>query len=448
MIDFEKLKDALVKAATAAGIEQYEIYFKTARDAMAEALGDEISGFSFGVSGGICFRCIFGGRMGYASTELMTTDEMRELVLRAVENAKHIESDDEVFIYPGSSEYGKKTAQHVEFPDAALLKNNALALQQSTYAKSKSVTDGTQSRVFAYETETRIFNSKGLSLANTAGMTGGFVRAVVKVDGESADDYDYALGCGLDRLLPLSERAVAGARAKIGAVEIESGKYDVIIDGRQMLNLLAAFSTVFSGKSARLGLSLLAGKEGSEVAAPCITICDDPFDPNCPMQTTFDAEGVAVYTKNVVEKGVLKTLLYDLSNAKKAGTRSTGNASKGSYADAVDISPFCLSIKPGACSLEELFQIALGGLYVTEIKGLHAGANYATGDFSVECAGFLVEDGQRGRPVKSFTIAGNFYGLLKSITHVGSKVEYGIPSGYTVFASPAVLARNISTAGK
>jgi PmbA protein len=245
-----------------------------------------------------------------------------------------------------------------------------------------------------------------------------------------------------------SARAVAGARAKIGAVEIESGKYDVIIDGRQMLNLLAAFSTVFSGKSARLGLSLLAGKEGSEVAAPCITICDDPFDPNCPMQTTFDAEGVAVYTKNVVEKGVLKTLLYDLSNAKKAGTRSTGNASKGSYADAVDISPLCLSIKPGACSLEELFQIALGGLYVTEIKGLHAGANYATGDFSVECAGFLVEDGQRGRPVKSFTIAGNFYGLLKSITHVGSKVEYGIPSGYTVFASPAVLARNISTAGK
>ena len=101
MIDFEKLKDALVKAATAAGIEQYEIYFKTARDAMAEALGDEISGCSFGGSGGICFRCIFGGRMGYASTELMTTDEMRELGLRAVENAKHIESDDEGFIYPG-----------------------------------------------------------------------------------------------------------------------------------------------------------------------------------------------------------------------------------------------------------------------------------------------------------------------------------------------------------
>ena len=77
MIDFEKLRAALVEAASAAGIEQYEIYYKSVRDAVAEALGDEISGFSFGVMGGICFRCIVGGRMGYASTELMNTDEMR-----------------------------------------------------------------------------------------------------------------------------------------------------------------------------------------------------------------------------------------------------------------------------------------------------------------------------------------------------------------------------------
>ena len=125
-----------------------------------------------------------------------------------------------------------------------------------------------------------------------------------------------------------------------------------------MLCLLSAFSSVFSGKSARLGLSLLAGKEGIEIASPCITITDDPFDPNCPMQTPFDAEGVAAYTKNVIEKGVLKTLLYDLTNAKKAGVESTGNASKSSYADTVDISPFCFSIKPGKYSLEELFAVA------------------------------------------------------------------------------------------
>ena len=88
------------------------------------------------------------------------------------------------------------------------------------------------------------------------------------------------------------------------------------------------------------------------------------------------------------------------------------------------------------------------GLYITEVKGLHAGANETTGDFSVESAGFEIKDGRKGRSVKSFTIAGNFYTLLKSITHVGNKTEYGISGGYTVYASPAVLIRNISAAGK
>ena len=47
---------------------------------------------------------------------------------------------------------------------------------------------------------------------------------------------------------------------------------------------------------------------------------------------TFDGEGVAAYAKNVVEKGVLTTLLHNLKTAAKAGVRSTGNASKASYA--------------------------------------------------------------------------------------------------------------------
>ncbi len=448
MTGFEKLKKALIEAAESAGIDKYEIYYKSAREVSTETLKDEISNFSSGVSGGICFRCIIGGKMGYASTELMESGEMCELVSRAANNAKYIENNDEVFIYGGSAEYGRKTSSPVVFPDAGLMKKNALALQRNTYAESEYVTDGTQSQIFAFETETHIYNSMGLDLHNAAGMSGGFVHAVIKENGEPANEFEFALGHELENLLPLSKKAVEEARSKIGAGETASGVYDIVIDGRQMRSILAAFSSVFSGKSARLGLSLLAGKENTSVASECVTLTDDPFDPNCPVQTTFDAEGVAVYRKSVIENGVLKTLLYDLTNAKKAGKISTGNASKGSYADMVGIRPYRFGIEPGQYSLDELFEIMGNGLYITEVKGLHAGANETTGDFSVESAGFEIKDGKKGRPVKSFTIAGNFYTLLKSITHVGNKTEYGIPGGYTVYASPAVLVRNISAAGK
>jgi PmbA protein len=413
-----------------------------------ETLKDDISNFSSGVSGGICFRCIVDGKMGYASTEIMEPDEMRELVSRASNNAKYIENHDEAIIFKGSAQYGRKTSCPAIFPETGLMKKNALELQRNTYAQSKFVTDGTQSQIFAFETETYLSNSRGLNLHNVAGMSGGYVKAVIKENGESSEDFEFALGHDLESLLPLSKAAVDTARSKIGAGEIPSGRYDIVLNGRQMRSILSAFSPVFSGKRAYLGLSLLAGKENTAVASDCVTITDDPFDPNCPVQTFFDAEGVAVYRKSVVEKGVLKTLLYDLANAKKAGVESTANASKGNYADTVGISPYRFGIEPGEYSLEKLFEIMGNGLYITEIKGLNAGADEKTGDFSIESAGFEVKNGKIIRPVKSFTIAGNFYELLKNISHIGNKTEYGIPGGYTVFASPAVLVRNISAAGK
>ena len=91
--------------------------------------------------------------------------------------------------------------------------------------------------------------------------------------------------------------------------------------------------------------------------------------------------------------------------------------------------------------------MAENGIYVTEVKGLHAGANPVTGDFSIESAGFLIKDGKKATPVRSFTIAGNFFDMLKAISALSDKVEVGI-GGPTVFGSPAVLIKDMSVAGK
>ena len=87
------------------------------------------------------------------------------------------------------------------------------------------------------------------------------------------------------------------------------------------------------------------------------------------------------------------------------------------------------------------------GLYITELKGLHAGANAVTGDFSIESAGFLVEDGKITKPVHSFTVAGNFFDLLKAIDGVADNVQMGLP-GTSIIAAPDVLVRNLSVAGE
>lgn len=448
MNNFENLKNVLISAADTAGIEKYEIYYQSGSEISAETLKNELSNFSFGTTGGICFRCVIDGRIGYASTELMQEDEMYDLVRRAATNAHFIESEGNGVFFDGSGSYGTKTSEYKPLPDVTVLKNNAIELQKQNYLQSEYVSDGTQAVTMAYEIETIICNSEGMNLSNKASMSGCYSYIIINKDGEPSYGIKFSKGCDMDKLNDISQQAHEIALSKLNAGEVETGTYDIIISGEQMRHLLSAFWTIFSSKNVRLGTSLLSNKIGQVVASKCITISDDPFDPNCPIQTTFDAEGVAVYKKDLVKDGVLKTFLYNLYEASIVNANSTANAYKAGYSDTVGIRPYCFSVNPGEYTLEEMFGIMRDGIYITETKGLHAGTNAATGDFSIESAGFIVKDGKKQGAVKSFTISGNFYELLKNITHVENKLEYGMPSGLNVFASPSVLIKNISVAGK
>ncbi len=445
---FEELKNALISAAERAGIEQYEIYYQVDESISAETLKQEISAFSSSTSGGICFRCIVDGKMGYASGELMTVEAMEELVLRAVENAGCIDSEDEVFIFGGSPSYAKLPEREIKLNDATNVRDCALRLQQATYAQDARVSDGGQTAAISVTSEIHLCNSNGLELSNRLGTSVAYVDAIVREGEDAQSGFEFAAGERYEDVADLPARAVENALSKFGAQTVESGKYDVIISGKTFRDFLATFSPIFSAKNAQMGLSLLAGKEGETVAAPCVTLVDDPMREGCPMQTTFDGEGVATARREIIAGGVLKTLLYDLTTAKKAGVESTGNGQKASYASPVSIAPYSFGISAGDATREDLFAAVGDGIFITECKGFHAGASAVTGDFSIESAGYRIRDGKRAEAIKSFTIAGNFFDLLKQIDRLGNEVQWGLPGSLTIFGSPDILLRGASIAGK
>jgi PmbA protein len=300
----------------------------------------------------------------------------------------------------------------------------------------------------AFTGEVCLANSHGLELYNKTGLSAAVVCAVIKQGEEASDAYEYACGSTMAELGDLPERVVGEAISKLGAKGVKTGNYNVIFNGKMVRALLSTFSSVFSAKNAQMGLSLLAGKEGETIAAECITICDDPAHEGFSNKTPFDGEGVATYKKNVVENGVLKTLLYDLTTADKAGKASTGNGQRGSYTSSVSIAPYCFSIEGGDISEEMLMSMAGDSIYVTELKGLHAGADAVTGDFSVESAGYLIENGKLGDAVKSFTVSGNFFELIKNVSALSDRVDFGLPSKATVFGAPSMLIKGLSVAGE
>lgn len=447
-MEFSKIKEILTEEAKKLGVTEYDIYFSQSESVSTETLKQEISSFSSSNGIGISFRCVRDGKFGYASSELITPDEVRGLVARAYENALYIESDDEAVIFRGSDHY--ETVETVTLPElsTAELKQIAMDIQKATYDASEYVTDGTQSSVGVIRGSVAMYNSYGLELQKSMNAYQYLVAAVVNKDGDSEEDYEYAFDTSFDKATALSAPTVESALSKVGAGQVESGSYDLVLSGKMMATMLATFSGAFSAKSAQLGLSLFAGKEGSKVAADFITVTDDPFSDMMLVKSAFDAEGVATAKKNVIENGVLTTLLYDLATAKKAGKETTANASRGSYAAPTSISPYCFYMNAGDKSFDELLGMAENGIYVTELKGLHAGANAVTGDFSIESAGYRIENGKLAGAVKSFTIAGNFYELIKNVDALSDKVSLARPGIERGFGAPDALLKNMSVAGK
>ena len=105
-------------------------------------------------------------------------------------------------------------------------------------------------------------------------------------------------------------------------------------------------------------------------------------------------------------------------------------------------------LENGDMTEEALLAKAGNGVYITDLSGLHAGADPISGDFSLQSAGFMLRDGKKCEYVKSFTVAGNFYDLLKNITAIADNCCLPMPFGMTTFGAPSVLVEGLSIAGK
>lgn len=445
---YQEFKEAVIGISKELQVADYELYYTESDSVSVETFQQEIKEYSTDSSMGVCYRCIRDGKAGYASTENLTEEEARSLVLRALENAKSIEGEEESFIHEKGDAYAVLPENTYAQPAGGKMTEAALALQKEMYAADSRVADGTQSYVAYGKSAYALCNSKGLDLEDKASyaLCGGF--ALVH-EGEEmfngSEDKDGRLE-DFD-LKEIAVKAVEDAVSTIGADSVPSGKYNVVFTGKAFAALLTTYDSVFSAEAAQKGMSLLKDKEGEKIAADIVTLIDDPMHEKSLVKRTFDGEGVATYEKNVIEGGVLKTLLHNLSTAAKAGVKSTGNGQKASYASTVGVGPFTFYLKPVEGTEEELLAAAGNGISIKSVSGLHAGANPVTGDFSLLADGFCIEDGKKTVPVKNITVSGNFFNLLKEIEKVGTDIKF-IRSMGGKCGSPSVLVRDMTIAGQ
>ena len=448
-MEFAEFKALAAAEAQKAGLADYELYYVSEESTEISMFNGETDSFTASLTGGVAFRCIVGGRIGAACTQELSEVEAAGLVRRARDNALTLEKEEEAFFAAGGAAYGeaRKADMPVLSPEA--LTETASAASEALKTSHEKITDRCSAEVMTQQLRTCLVNSRGVDLSWEASVDAVYMSAVVADGEETNDDYDIKAGdpAGMD-LKAMAEKAAAKAAAMLGAGVAPTGSWPVIFSSEAMCSLLSTFASAFSAENARKGLSPLKGKEGETIASQLVTVIDDPFYPDNPFQRSFDGEGSPAFKKEVISRGVLRTLLYDLSTAHAAGKQTTGNASRLSYDSPVSIQPYTFLLAPGELTEEELLAKCSDGVWIDFLGGLHAGANPISGDFSLQSAGFLVEKGKKTRPVRSFTVSGNFFELLKNIVALSDKAVLPRVGSLTAYASPAVLVKELTVSGE
>jgi predicted Zn-dependent protease len=149
------------------------------------------------------------------------------------------------------------------------------------------------------------------------------------------------------------------ARRGDGLLELEPGRYEVVLEPSCLANMLEFLRDGFNARTHAEGRSFVA--LGQPQLDPAFTLWDDATDLRA-ISRGFDAEGTPKRRVDLVHDGVPVALCHDRRTAAKAGTASTGHGFGG---DAGGI-PTNLFVAPGERSPEELIASVERGLLVTE----------------------------------------------------------------------------------
>jgi TldD protein len=229
--------------------------------------------------------------------------------------------------------------------------------------------------------------------------------------------------CSIEELsLKASSRAVR----MLSARKAPGGRMPVVISSKAGGTMIhEAIGHGLESDLSRQGLSVFAGKIGSRVASDLVTVIDDSTLPGKRGSFRFDDEGTPSQRTVLVEKGILRSYLYDRLSAMKDGTASTGNGRRESYKYRPIPRMTNTFIDRGESNADGIVGSVERGLLVEKMGG--GQVNTVTGDFVFEVQeGYLIEKGCKGELVRGATLMGNGPDVLKSIDMVGDDLGFSI----------------------
>ncbi len=371
----------------------------------------------------IAIRVFIGKRTGSAFTNIPSKDATREALELAIAAAKATTEDEYSQSLPEPQRYQQMDGlwdDSVENADAAKVADVSTQLVQKSTTEEPGLIagyGGTGSVMFvgAYA------NSKGVEHSERGTVAYTYLAGVAPTETGMTPmvfAFDVRRGTDLD-VDHVVREVVDNIRIVKKTATGKTGKFKVVMHPNAYGQIMTytLFESIRGDNVAR-GKSKIGDKIGEKIGSDLITIVDDGTDLRGINASIADDEGVPRQRTPIIEKGVLRSFIWDNYWSRRMGVNSTGNAKRNKRQGLVEVSTSNIIIEPGTRDIDTILSEIDYGFYIRGVQGAHS-SNPESGDFSiVGNPAILIESGKMVGAVHGLMVSGNIFDLLKQVDEV------------------------------
>lgn len=361
----------------------------------------------------VSIRTAVDGRTARVTTNRIEEDALRAALEDSLSLAAHQPKDPQLLPMPGRQKYRAVRRFH-DATAALTAEERARAVRGACQLAEKrgQVAAGIFS---SGQSQTVFANSRGLNAAYRQ------TQAAFSITMQQGSAASWAKGNSADvrqiEPLRLAKTASEKATRAQSPVELAPGRFTVILEPAAVLDLVGFLFYDFAATAVADKRSCLSGRVGKAVFGENITITDDAYHPE-QLGAPFDGEGMPRQRVVLVDRGVVKSLVYSRRSAKQAGTRTTGHGFSlpNEYGEA----PLNLVVTGGKTSVEEMIAGTDRGLLVTRLWYIREVDPYEKIMTGMTRDGlFLIEKGKIAQAARNFRFNQSVLEMLRKVECLG-----------------------------
>ena len=444
-MDYKVLAEELVNKCLKKGADQAEVFIESGRNLSIRVRNGDIETVQEAATHGVGFRVFAKGKMAFSSCNDFENKALDNAIDSAVRFAANTTPDENNVIPEDKGVTKVEGLFDPQTSQVPMEKKIELAKKVEKLAmKDSRITKSSGASFSEGEGEIFLANSNGLLKSFKESSCGFGVSVVAEKGDQKSTGGESCSRRFFSDLKPpeeIAEKAAKDAYEMLDPQMVKTQKASVIFDPDVARAILGGILAAVNGERVLQGASFLRDKMDQKIAAELVTIIDDGTRPKGMSSVPFDGEGVPTQKRIIVDKGVLKGFMYNTIVAKRAGVKSTGNASRRGFTSLPGIGAHNFFMAAGKNSPDEIVKATMVGLLLKGVTGY--GINPVNGNFSGGASGFWVENGKIAFPVKGLTVAGNAFEMLNGIDMVGNDLDLN-----RSFTAPTFRIKSMQIGGK